>query len=255
MCLCPHLLCCTPSAALLLCCSAALLLLLLPLLLLLLLLLLCCCSLPPIINGAHSAISLQTRDVFIECTATDLTKAKIVLNTGEPAVHAVPAELVAPCAQGPLEAFNGCRVPVEPACTVRACMHATAANKPVCQPPPWPGHDYSLRTENMGCCLAGGAPCHEPPVLYCGAHSLIISFYHSSPALSAGSLCPAFPARLNLPAPTINAALCPPCRPLPPCLLPPVGCSCGHVFAVLPDAIRGGACRSGGCPGEDSRWV
>lgn len=38
-------------------------------------------SLPPIINGAHSAISLNTRNVFIECTATDLTKAKIVLNT------------------------------------------------------------------------------------------------------------------------------------------------------------------------------
>jgi phenylalanyl-tRNA synthetase beta chain len=46
-------------------------------------LLLSCCSLPPIINGAHSAISLQTRDVFIECTATDLIKAKIVLNTGK----------------------------------------------------------------------------------------------------------------------------------------------------------------------------
>lgn len=26
-------------------------------------------------------ISLNTRDVFIECTATDLTKAKVVLNT------------------------------------------------------------------------------------------------------------------------------------------------------------------------------
>lgn len=38
-------------------------------------------SLPPVINGAHSAISLNTKDVFIECTATDLTKAKIVLNT------------------------------------------------------------------------------------------------------------------------------------------------------------------------------
>ncbi|KAL0709574.1 hypothetical protein Bca4012_016552 [Brassica carinata] len=38
-------------------------------------------SLPPIINGAHSAISLQTKNVFTECTATDLTKAKIVLNT------------------------------------------------------------------------------------------------------------------------------------------------------------------------------
>jgi len=38
-------------------------------------------SLPPIINGAHSAISLETKDVLIECTATDLTKAKVVLNT------------------------------------------------------------------------------------------------------------------------------------------------------------------------------
>ncbi|CAL4910307.1 unnamed protein product [Urochloa decumbens] len=38
-------------------------------------------SLPPIINGAHSAITLRTRNIFIECTATDLTKAKIVLNT------------------------------------------------------------------------------------------------------------------------------------------------------------------------------
>ncbi|XP_014509888.1 phenylalanine--tRNA ligase beta subunit, cytoplasmic [Vigna radiata var. radiata] len=38
-------------------------------------------SLPPIINGAHSAITLETKNVFIECTATDLTKAKIVLNT------------------------------------------------------------------------------------------------------------------------------------------------------------------------------
>ncbi|XVE63934.1 hypothetical protein DITRI_Ditri07aG0060600 [Diplodiscus trichospermus] len=38
-------------------------------------------SLPPIINGAHSAITLKTKNVFVECTATDLTKAKIVLNT------------------------------------------------------------------------------------------------------------------------------------------------------------------------------
>mmetsp|Transcript_40120 Transcript_40120/g.76693 ORF Transcript_40120/g.76693 Transcript_40120/m.76693 type:complete len:594 (+) Transcript_40120:43-1824(+) len=38
-------------------------------------------SLPPIINGAHSAISLATTDVFIECTATDLNKANVVLNT------------------------------------------------------------------------------------------------------------------------------------------------------------------------------
>lgn len=38
-------------------------------------------SLPPIINSAHSAITLDTKDVFIEATATDLTKAGIVLNT------------------------------------------------------------------------------------------------------------------------------------------------------------------------------
>ncbi|DBA04062.1 TPA: hypothetical protein N0F65_009409 [Lagenidium giganteum] len=38
-------------------------------------------SLPPIINGEHSKISLNTKNVFIECTATDITKANIVLNT------------------------------------------------------------------------------------------------------------------------------------------------------------------------------
>jgi len=39
------------------------------------------CSLPPIINGDRSKITLNTKNVFIECTATDLTKAKVVLNT------------------------------------------------------------------------------------------------------------------------------------------------------------------------------
>ena len=38
-------------------------------------------SLPPIINGDHSKITLTTKNVFIECTATDLTKAKVVLDT------------------------------------------------------------------------------------------------------------------------------------------------------------------------------
>jgi phenylalanyl-tRNA synthetase beta chain len=38
-------------------------------------------SLPPIINGEHSKIGLGTRNVFIECTATDLAKAHVVLNT------------------------------------------------------------------------------------------------------------------------------------------------------------------------------
>lgn len=38
-------------------------------------------SLPPIINGSHSKITLNTKNVFVECTATDLTKANIVLDT------------------------------------------------------------------------------------------------------------------------------------------------------------------------------
>lgn len=38
-------------------------------------------SMPPIINGVVSKIGPQTKNVFIECTATDMTKAKIVLNT------------------------------------------------------------------------------------------------------------------------------------------------------------------------------
>lgn len=38
-------------------------------------------SMPPIINGDHTKIKLDTKNVFIECTATDLTKAKIVLDT------------------------------------------------------------------------------------------------------------------------------------------------------------------------------
>ncbi|KYR01852.1 phenylalanine-tRNA ligase [Tieghemostelium lacteum] len=38
-------------------------------------------SLPPIINGEHSKITLNTKNVFIEVTATDKTKANIVLNT------------------------------------------------------------------------------------------------------------------------------------------------------------------------------
>lgn len=37
-------------------------------------------SWPPIINGDHSKITLNTRNMFIECTATDRTKANIVLN-------------------------------------------------------------------------------------------------------------------------------------------------------------------------------
>lgn len=38
-------------------------------------------SLPPIINGKHSRIQLHTKNVFIECTGTDLTKCNIVLDT------------------------------------------------------------------------------------------------------------------------------------------------------------------------------
>eukprot|EP01038_Epipyxis_sp_PR26KG_P009765 gene9765-13136_t len=38
-------------------------------------------SLPPIINSKHSRIQMHTHNVFIECTATDITKANIVLDT------------------------------------------------------------------------------------------------------------------------------------------------------------------------------
>ncbi|SCU77315.1 LAFA_0A01046g1_1 [Lachancea sp. 'fantastica'] len=38
------------------------------------------CSLPPLINSEHSKISVNTSDVFIECTATDKTKVEIVIN-------------------------------------------------------------------------------------------------------------------------------------------------------------------------------
>jgi phenylalanyl-tRNA synthetase beta chain len=38
-------------------------------------------SLPPVINSRYSRMSVNTHNVFIECTATDLTKAKIVLDT------------------------------------------------------------------------------------------------------------------------------------------------------------------------------
>ena len=33
---------------------------------------------PPIINGKHSKITLKTRNVFIESTATNLTQANII---------------------------------------------------------------------------------------------------------------------------------------------------------------------------------
>lgn len=38
-------------------------------------------SLPPIINGDHSKIKLTTKNVLVECTATDYTKALVTLNT------------------------------------------------------------------------------------------------------------------------------------------------------------------------------
>ena len=38
-------------------------------------------SLPPIINGEHSKLTLRTRNVLVECTGTDYTKLQIVLQT------------------------------------------------------------------------------------------------------------------------------------------------------------------------------
>ena len=37
-------------------------------------------SMPPIINSEHSKITLNTRNIFIDITATDLTKLNIVAN-------------------------------------------------------------------------------------------------------------------------------------------------------------------------------
>jgi phenylalanyl-tRNA synthetase beta chain len=37
-------------------------------------------SMPPIINSEHSKITLNTRNVFIDVTATDETKVAIVVN-------------------------------------------------------------------------------------------------------------------------------------------------------------------------------
>lgn len=36
------------------------------------------CSLPPIINGNHSKITLDTKNIFIEITALDKTKVEVV---------------------------------------------------------------------------------------------------------------------------------------------------------------------------------
>lgn len=38
-------------------------------------------SMPPIINSKHSRITLNTTNIFIECTGTDITKTNIVLDT------------------------------------------------------------------------------------------------------------------------------------------------------------------------------
>lgn len=38
-------------------------------------------SLPPVINGNVSKMSVDTKNIFIDCTATDLNKAKVALNT------------------------------------------------------------------------------------------------------------------------------------------------------------------------------
>jgi len=38
-------------------------------------------SMPPIINGDHSKLGVTTKNVLVECTATDVGRAKIVLDT------------------------------------------------------------------------------------------------------------------------------------------------------------------------------
>jgi phenylalanyl-tRNA synthetase beta chain len=70
-------------------------------------------SLPPLINSAHSRITLATRDIFIEATATDLSKAHTVVNTlaamfaeyTEPQAYAV--EQVEVVYEAPVTTFVG----------------------------------------------------------------------------------------------------------------------------------------------------
>ena len=69
-------------------------------------------SLPPLINGDHSKITLATRDVFVECTARDLAKAHVVLNTlvtmfCEYAAAPFEVETVDVVYEQPVEAFVG----------------------------------------------------------------------------------------------------------------------------------------------------
>lgn len=69
-------------------------------------------SLPPIINGHHSRISLDTKNVLIECTATDLTKAGVVLNTvvsmfSEYCAEPFSCEAVAVTYEAPVRAATG----------------------------------------------------------------------------------------------------------------------------------------------------
>lgn len=69
-------------------------------------------SLPPLINGEASKISLTTRDVFVECTATDLAKAHTVLNTlvamfSEYSAVPFQVEQVVVEYETPVEAFVG----------------------------------------------------------------------------------------------------------------------------------------------------
>ena len=108
------------------------------------------CSLPPIINGAHSAISLDTQDVFIECTATDLTKAKVVLNTGEEWLITLVQRRwwqrtgkddgrMLPCS-GRVGRAKAHQVPA-------SCTGCTAVIKPVCQP--LHGRDMTSRCEQQ----------------------------------------------------------------------------------------------------------
>lgn len=84
-------------------------------------------SLPPIINGAHSAITLETTDVFIECTATDLTKAKIVLNT----VVAMFSECAAPSRLAQSSAEPQLTLPaLHSHCAPKQRWHAASVTQP-----------------------------------------------------------------------------------------------------------------------------
>ena len=86
-------------------------------------------SLPPIINGHHSRITLNTKNVFIECTATDLVRRRpsttalaLSLPAARTAAHCTAAHRTAP----PL----ACQTKAKIVLDMIVCMFAEYCAKP-----------------------------------------------------------------------------------------------------------------------------